>query len=91
MCGMGAAIEGGAAAIGEAGGGRPRSPPHGVRLVWDGYWDGRRGVFDKCNLYTIVGLVYFDIISVISTAVILNGGYIYTLPSLKEGNACAYV
>lgn len=27
-------------------------------------------------------------IFVISTPVILNGGYIYTTPSLKEGNVC---
>lgn len=66
------------AAIGEAGGGCPRSPPHWVRLVWVVYWVGKRGRFDKCNLYTIVGPVYDDIISVISTAVILNGGYNYT-------------
>lgn len=31
------------------------------------------------------------VLCVISTPVILNGGYIYTLPSLKEGNVCAYM
>ena len=73
------------AAIGEAGGGCPRSPPHWVRLVWVVYWVGKRGRFDKCNLYTIVGPVYDDIISVISTAVILNGGYIYRFTLFKRG------
>lgn len=38
----------------------------------------------------VVEYPWYGIVFVISTAVILNGGYIYKLPSLKEGNTYAY-
>ena len=64
------------------------SPQRDGREGWGWLLRGFGWVVGGCGLVCV--LVLSSVVFVISTAVILNGGYNYISPSLKEGNAHAH-